>query len=149
MHCSVRGKNVTHIQRVLTELCCIMLDNVDHSVFWGLFLMVWQQQRVQIKHCSTILICLSLSLPDSDWTSEKLTVCLPERSKLFQLGTPVRKMCKISSWGSTSLFLLSGGLVIPLESDLKPEKWWRITPGYVQKAHMCVTQEDRIFTQPH
>lgn len=39
MHCSVCGKNVTHIQRVLTELCCIMLDNVDHSVFWGLFLM--------------------------------------------------------------------------------------------------------------
>lgn len=40
MHRIVRGKNVTHIQRVLTELCCIMLDILDHSAFWGLFLIV-------------------------------------------------------------------------------------------------------------
>ncbi len=40
MHCCVCGKNVTHIQKVLTELCCIMLDNADHSVSWGRSLMV-------------------------------------------------------------------------------------------------------------
>lgn len=80
MHCSVRGKNMTHIQRVLTELCCIMLDNVDHSVFWGWFLMVWQQQRVKIKHCRTILICMLLSLPDSDWISVRMTDCLPSEA---------------------------------------------------------------------
>lgn len=50
MHCSVHGKNVTHIQRAQTELCCIMLDNIDHSVFWGLFLMVCRQRCVQIAH---------------------------------------------------------------------------------------------------
>lgn len=48
MHYIVRGKNVTHIQRALTERCCIMLDDVDRLVL----LMARQQQGVQIKRCS-------------------------------------------------------------------------------------------------
>lgn len=81
---------------LISRLCCIMLDIVDHCVFRGLFLIVRQQQCLQITRWSAILICLLLSLHVSDRASERLVVWLPERSPppLFffsiNLDTPVR-----------------------------------------------------------
>lgn len=87
------------ISRVLTELCCIMLDNVDHSVFWGLFLMV-----LTTTVCSDQTLQhyfnLSVAFPAWQWLNMWKIDGLPARKKStgFSFQFYPEKICLCSCY---------------------------------------------------
>lgn len=99
---------------LISRLCCIMLDIVDHSVFRGLILIVWQQQCSD--HTLECYFNLSAAFPACQWQNIWKIGGLTARNTSFFInpGTPVRTHTAV---------LVVARRAVHLEIRLKPKKW--------------------------
>lgn len=99
---------------LISRLCCIMLDIVDHSVFRGPILIVWQQQCSD--HTLQCYFNLSAAFPacqrQNFWKIGGLTA--RNMSFFINPGTPLRTHTAV---------LVVARRAVHLEIRLKPKKW--------------------------